>query len=88
MAKQIAGLTEAARKAGMTHGGYVPTASIQWRVGKLHVSTSNLTIAREFWHKRAKKFSRPLKRAIVRAALLEHARNRRLYAYVMRGMRG
>lgn len=87
MAKPIIGLTQAARKAGMSRGGYIPTGSIRWRIDQMHVSTSNLTIAREFWHKRAKKFPRPLKRAIVRAAILIHRQNRGIYAYVMGGMR-
>ena len=88
MAKPIAGLTAAARTAGMTAGGYVPTGMIRWRLGQVHVGTSYLAVAREFWHKRAKGLPRPLKRAIIRAALREHASNRGLYRYVMGGQRG
>ena len=84
MAKPIKGLTAAARQAGMAKGGYIPTGMIRWRLGNVHVSTPALTVAREFWHKRAKKFPRPLKRAIVRVALKEHRANFRLYCQVMR----
>lgn len=86
MAKAIQGLTEAARAGGFDHGGYVPSGIIRWRMGNIHVGTSALTIAREFWHDRAKAYARPLKRAIVRAALREHAANRALYRAVMRGL--
>jgi hypothetical protein len=61
--KPIAHLTESARAAGMPKGGYIPTGMISWRIDQLHVSTPVLTIAREFWHRRAKAFPRPLKSA-------------------------
>lgn len=83
--KPIQGLTAAARAAGMTGGGYVPTGMIRWRMGNIHVGASALTVAREFWHRRAASYPRPLKRAIVRAALREHASNRASYHYVMGG---
>lgn len=82
--KPIHGLTEAARKAGYSRGGYVPTGMITWHMGRIHVSTSDLAVAREFWT-RAHRYPRPLKRAIVRAALRAHAANRRLYQTVMFG---
>jgi hypothetical protein len=69
----------------MKRGGYVPTGMIRWRMGNVHVGTSALTVAREFWHQRAKGFPRPIKRAVVRAALRAHAANRAEYNYVMRG---
>jgi hypothetical protein len=87
MAKPIHGLTATARSLGFVHGGYIPTGMIHWRLGHIHVSTSALTVAREFWHERAKAYPRNLKRAIVRAALKEHAANRGLYHYVMSGTR-
>jgi hypothetical protein len=83
----IRGLTTTARRLGFARGGYVPTGQIRWRVAQLHVGVSALTVAREFWHTRAGKFPRPIKRAVVRAALRAHAENRRLYAYVMGGVR-
>lgn len=85
MAKSIVGLTTAARAAGMPAGGYVPVGMIRWRLGNIHVGTSTLTIAREFWHVCAKGFDRRLKRAIVRVALREHRSNRELYRAVMTG---
>ena len=85
MAKPIAGLTAAARAAGYARGGWMPQGPIRWLIGQQHVSTSALTIARDFWHKRARQYSRPIKRAIVRAALRAHADNRALYRDVMRG---
>lgn len=88
MAKPIAGLTEAARHAGMTKGGYMPMGMIRWSVGQKHVSESYLSIAREYWHKRAKQFPTPIKRACVRAAIREHCQNRKLYSYVMSGGHG
>lgn len=87
MPKPINGLTLAARAAGMKRGGYVPSHMIRWRVGNMHVGTSALTVAREFWHVRAKALATPLKRACVRAALLEHRANQALYGFVMRGKR-
>jgi hypothetical protein len=85
MAKPIVGLTEAARAAGMPGGNYVPKGMITWRMGQVHVSTSALDVAREFWHKRAAAFPRPIKRAVVRCALKCHAQNRSLYRAVMSG---
>lgn len=85
MPKPIHGLTAAARAAGYSRGGYVPVGAITWRLGHIHVGTSALEVAREFWHRRAGAFSRPLKRAVVRAALRAHARNRRLYRQVTAG---
>ena len=85
MAKPIAGLTAAARAAGMPKGGYLPLGIVRTIVGAQHVGTSALTIARGFWHKRARQYPRPLKRAMVRAALRAHADNRALYRDVMRG---
>lgn len=86
MPKPIKGLTAAARGAGMKGGGYVPTGSIRWRMGHVHVGASRFTVAREFWN-RAAKWPRPLKRAIVRTAIREHLKNRDLYNFVMRGGR-
>lgn len=83
--KPIHGLTDAARRAGMRKGGYIPIGMIRWRIGQLHVSTSALAIAREFWHQRARKLPRSIKRAIVRTAIREHQANRALYAFVIRG---
>lgn len=83
--KAIKGLTEAARAAGFGRGGYIPTGQIGWVLGRVHVGTSYLDVARDFWHKRAKGWPRPLKRAAVRVALREHRANRRLYADVMGG---
>jgi len=58
---------------------------IRWRMDQVHVGTGALEIAREFWHGRATGFARPLKRAIVRAALQAHNENRRMYRAVMTG---
>jgi len=70
MAKPIHGLTAAARAAGMPKGGYLPLGIVRTIVGAQHVGTSALTIARGFWHKRARQ---------------AHAENRALYRDVMRG---
>jgi len=86
MAAKIAGLTHAARAAGMRKGGYIPMGMIRWRLGNVHCRESLLTVAREFWFERCRKLPRPIKRAVVRAALLEHLSNRRLYNHVMRGV--
>jgi len=83
--KSINGLTVAARNAGMKAGGYMPVGMIRWSIGHSHVSRSILDIAREYWHKRAKAYARPLKRAAVRVAIREHLRNRDLYRSVMHG---
>lgn len=85
MAKPIRGLTPAARALGFTRGNYVPTGMIRWRIDQLHVCTTGLEIAREFWHRRAKDFPRPIKRAVVRAAIVAHRANRQLYYDVTRG---
>lgn len=84
MPKVIKGLTEAARGAAFTGGGYLPTGMIRWRVDQLHVGTPGVEVAREFW-RRAAASPRPIKRAVVRYALRVHQQNRRLYRAVMRG---
>ena len=81
MSKPIRGL-----QASYQQGTGLPIGMIRWRIDQLHVSTSALAIAREFWHKRAGKHPRPIKRAAVRYALKVHQQNRKLYAYVMRGV--
>lgn len=83
--KPIRDLTLSARNAGFTGGGYVPTGGIEWLLGRIHVGTSPLAVARQFWHVRAAKYPRPLKRAIVRVALRVHAENRGLYRAVVSG---
>lgn len=86
MSAPIHGLVDALRQATPAGGRYgIPVGMIRWRVGQLHVGTSALTIAREFWHRRAAKFPRPIKRAVVRAAIKAHKGNRELYAAVMEG---
>jgi hypothetical protein len=86
MAATIRGLTAAARAAGFERGGWVPTGFIRWRMGQVHVGTSRLVVAREFWKRcEGAHYPRAIKRAVVRAALREHASNRRLYVAVMRG---
>jgi len=85
MARPIHGLTDAARAAGMPAGRYIPRYQIAWALGRVHVSTTALEVARMFWHKRARHYPRPIKRAAVRVALQEHRKNRDLYAWVMRG---
>ena len=84
MPRPIHGLTAAARAAGFSGGGHVPTGAIRHFVGQYHVSTPALTVARDYWH-RSSSHARPLRRAVLRAALKAHAANRALYAFVMRG---
>lgn len=81
MAKPIIGI-----KASYQHNTGFPIGMIRWRVDQLHVGTSALSIAREFWHKRAKGHPRTIKRAAVRYALKCHQVNQRLYRDVMRGI--
>jgi hypothetical protein len=85
MSAPIRNLTAAARELGFTRGGYIPTGQIRWWVGRQHVGTSPLAIARAFWHARARRFPRPIRRAVVRAALRAHAENRRLCRQVLSG---
>jgi hypothetical protein len=85
MPKAIDRLTETARAAGMPAGGYVPCGQISWKVDRYHVGTSALAVARDFWHRIARSYPRPIKRAIVRVALRHHAANRGLYRAVMSG---
>jgi len=82
--KPIKGLTEAARAAGYQGGGYIPVGGLRWLVNKCHVSDSAIDIARDVW-RRAQQYPRPLKRAAVRAAILAHRENQRLYDRVMMG---
>lgn len=84
MPKRIRGLTKALQAAGLTKDNYA--YGIEWYMGRIHVGTSALTVARDFWHRATKaNFPRPVKRAVVRAALRCHDENRTLYARVMGG---
>ena len=73
----------------------VPTSQIAWLLGRVHVMTSDREVIREFWkrcHGPALSLPadqrRSFKRATVRAALLEHKRNRRMYRQVNAGYFG
>lgn len=86
MPRPITDLTAAVRLTRYPARGWVPVYDIAWYVGRLHVSTRDSDIVRDFWRRgRAQHLPRPMQRALGRAALAAHRRNQGLYWRVMRG---
>lgn len=62
----------------------VPRAQVDYILGRVHVGTSYLDVARLMW-RRSVGWPVDVRRACVRYAFKVHRRNRDLYAFVMRG---
>ena len=88
MAKPIKGLTAALQQS---NARTVPVGQIRWLLGRVHVSTSYLDVARDIVRRsRCARVSKkpipwPIVRAMIRVAVREHRSNRRLYHSVMTG---
>jgi hypothetical protein len=71
----------------------IPVSQIHWLIDRLHVSRSDLDVAREVWRRTGNRhpsgaivWPRPQRRLALKVAILRHHQNRALYARVMGGI--
>ena len=64
--------------------GDADKSAIRRLVGNLHVSVSNVSVAKT-WLKKARKHPKETRKEVARYAVACHVENRNLYRFVMRG---
>jgi hypothetical protein len=66
----------------------IPTSMLRFHLGRVHVGTSDLEVARDVWRAMAKRpndYTRPVRRETLAAALWIHHEHRAEYMGVMSG---